>query len=144
MGNDETCSGTLSVLTVLMWCNWCFSLSIGQNDCSHNVLVSGLMLRFRLLKKSLNVCLFPNEYFCFLMANLTNPNNKPICLWTDTLLCVLSVAGDGRLLVHVVLLFIKTPFFIIIYHYLHFEITGEFYFSCSLYIIFFHLECAFN
>lgn len=51
-------------------------------------------------------------------GQLNQPNNKPMCLWTDTLLCVLSVAGDGRLLVHVVLLFIKTPFsslFIIIY-----------------------------
>lgn len=76
------------------------------------------------------------------MASLTNQTTTNMSV--DRLLCVLSVAGDGRLLVHIVLLFIKTPLFINIYHYLHFEITGEFYFLCSLYILFFHLECAFN
>lgn len=48
-------------------------------------------------------------------GQLNQPNNNQS---VDRLLCVLSVAGDGRLLVHIVLLFIKTPFssiFIIIY-----------------------------
>lgn len=50
------------------------------------------------------------------MASLTNQTTTNMSV--DRLLCVLSVAGDGRLLVHIVLLFIKTPFssiFIIIY-----------------------------